>query len=228
MGKFKIAVPVTLGTMFKVAADDPGRFALHGVHLKAGPDGVVATATNGKILLQATYAKVGLGEDGGAAVLEGDGTTIIGPDVAAFLATVGKALPKFKRTGAMVELEADGDALRLSCALTGHTQTLRPLAGSFPDTSGVIPPRTAWVGESPDKAGPMPVARGIVVLNEATLPPLMLAMAALAPEKSCVLPMRFSMPSGHGALRIDAERYGVRMVGVVMPMDCSPDQPQTT
>lgn len=228
MSKFKIAVPVTLGAMFKVASDSPGRFALHGVQLKAGPDGVVATATDGKILLQATYAKVGLGEDDGAAVLEGEGSTVIGPDVAAFLATAGKALYKPKRMGAVVELEVDGEVLRLSCALTGHAQTLRPLEGSFPDTSSVIPSRTSWVGESPEKAGPMPKACGIVVLNDTTLPPLMLAMAALAPDKYCALPMRFSMPNKGGPIRLDAERCGVRMVGVVMPMDCSPDQPKAT
>lgn len=135
-------LPLALRHLAEVAASEPGRFPLHAIQLRLSPDGVTATATDGRRLVSVTAPATRVVDGDGPAP---DATILLPAEAFADWAKRCKVKGRGRHVSELercfrLEVREDGE-LELSHAATGQSLRLRPIEGRFPDWQSCVPHR---------------------------------------------------------------------------------------
>lgn len=203
--------PGPLAALFGVRKKEPGRFALHGVMVRATAGRVSAEATDGRVLVRAAW------DDPSEVRAEGPDISVILPaEAMAALKTAARGQPRSADGKASVCLcapEDGGTAWTLMAPLAGFTATFRAIQGSWPDMdgTGTVPALAPHDGAGAARAYLNPLLLGAMM-------DAVVGAAGIGP-KSGHKSVRVQLGDGKKPIRADFRHRGVSVTGLLMPID---------
>lgn len=203
--------PGPLAALFEVRKREPGRFALHGVMVRATAGKVSAEATDGHVLVRAAW------DEPTEVRAEGPDISVILPaEALAALKTAAKGQPRNADGKASVCLcapEGGGNEWTLKAPLAGFQATFRAIQGSWPDMdgTGTVPALAPHDGTGAARAYMNPLLLGTMV-------DAVVGAAGIGP-KSDHKSVRIQLGDGKKPIRVDFRHRGVSVTGLLMPIE---------